>query len=84
MLALEALEKEPITFDKIIVDETQDLMIPDYLGLYDSVIKGGLKKVNGIFSVTTICEPSKIGTYASNQLQNCLKPEQIMQCLILR
>ena len=44
MLALDALEKAPVQFDKIIIDEAQDLMVPDYLELYDTVLKGGLKK----------------------------------------
>lgn len=58
MLALEALEKESVKFDKVIVDEAQDLMHPDYLDLYDSIIKGGLKKGQwyffGDFNLQTI------------------------------
>lgn len=57
-LALDALEKEQVEFDKIIIDEAQDLMNPDYLELFDTIIKGGLKKGEwyffGDFNLQTI------------------------------
>ncbi len=42
--ALEAIALEGVGFDKIILDEAQDLMTPEYLLVIDSLLKGGLKK----------------------------------------
>ncbi len=42
--ALLVLEEHPIKFTKIIIDEAQDLMTPDYLDVIDVLLEGGLKK----------------------------------------
>lgn len=44
LIALEALEKTEVHFDKIVVDEAQDLIVPDYLDIIDSVLKGGISR----------------------------------------
>lgn len=43
LLAIEALDKHPVLFDKIIIDEAQDILKPDYLDIIDILIKGGLQ-----------------------------------------
>ncbi len=42
--ALDAIILEGIKFDKIILDEAQDLMTPEYLLVLDSFLEGGLKR----------------------------------------
>lgn len=43
LMALEAIDRGEIEpFDKIIIDEGQDLMTPEYLDVFDSLLKGGL------------------------------------------
>ncbi len=42
--ALDAITLEGVKFDKIILDEAQDLMTPEYLLVIDSLLSGGLKK----------------------------------------
>lgn len=49
ILAIEELEKNPIQFDKIIIDEAQDLMRRDYIEIIDIILKGGLKSGNWFF-----------------------------------
>jgi hypothetical protein len=44
LIALEALEKNDIQFDKIVVDEAQDLIVSDYLEIMDLVLKGGITR----------------------------------------
>lgn len=44
LIALEALEKVDISFDKIVVDEAQDLLNSDYLDVMDMAIKGGISR----------------------------------------
>lgn len=42
LIALEAIEKKGIIFDKIVVDEAQDLLNSDYLDVMDLMLKGGI------------------------------------------
>lgn len=42
--ALEAIAIDGVKFDKIIIDEAQDLMTPEYLLVVDALLNGGLKK----------------------------------------
>lgn len=57
-LALEALEKENLMFDKIIIDEGQDLVNNSYIDIIDLILKDGLSKgkwcVFGDFEIQTI------------------------------
>ena len=48
-LALEAIELENAKFDKIVLDEAQDLIKEDYLLLLDALLVGGLKKGRWFF-----------------------------------
>ena len=48
-LALEAIELEGVKFDKIVLDEAQDLIKEDYLLLIDALLVGGLKKGKWFF-----------------------------------
>jgi archaellum biogenesis ATPase FlaH len=41
---LDALDKFPVEFDILIVDEAQDLIINGYLRVFNRILKGGLKK----------------------------------------
>ena len=49
ILALDAIELEGISFDKIVIDEAQDLMNENYLALIDALLVGGLKKGEWFF-----------------------------------
>lgn len=49
LLALEALEKCPKTFDYIIVDEFQDLFNENYLLVFDEILKNGFERGRWIF-----------------------------------
>ncbi|MBU3188333.1 PhoH family protein [Clostridium bowmanii] len=42
LIALEALEGKHINFDKIVVDEAQDLLNTNYLDIMDLILKGGI------------------------------------------
>ena len=44
LIALEALDKNEICYDKIIIDEAQDIMGTDSFEVLDSVLKGGLER----------------------------------------
>ena len=44
LLALDAISIENIKFDKIIIDEAQDLISDEYLLVIDSLLKNGIKK----------------------------------------
>lgn len=44
LMTLDALENEPIYFDKIIVDEAQDLLNTDYIDVFDIILKGGINR----------------------------------------
>lgn len=44
LIALEALEKKEMNFDKIVVDEAQDLLNSDYLNIMDLILKGGISR----------------------------------------
>ena len=48
-LALDYLEEHPVKFDKIIIDEAQDLLHGNYLFVIDALLEGGLKKGHWFF-----------------------------------
>lgn len=47
--ALDIIEQEGIYFDKIVIDEAQDLLKENYLLVIDAMLKGGLKKGKWFF-----------------------------------
>ena len=47
--ALDIIEQEQISFDKIVIDEAQDLLKENYLYVLDAMLKGGLKKGKWFF-----------------------------------
>ena len=49
ILALDAIELEGVQFDKIVLDEAQDLMNENYLAVIDALLVGGLKKGEWFF-----------------------------------
>ena len=49
MLALDAITIEGVKFDKIVIDEAQDLMTDEYLMVIDLLLEGGLKKGQWFF-----------------------------------
>lgn len=49
LLAVDAIAIENIKFDKIVIDEAQDLMTDEYLLVIDSLLEGGLKKGEWFF-----------------------------------
>lgn len=49
MLALDAITIEGVKFDKIVLDEAQDLMTDEYLMVIDLLLEGGLKKGEWFF-----------------------------------
>ena len=49
LLAIDAVNMEGIKFDKIILDEAQDLMMENYLLLIDTLLDKGLKKGEWFF-----------------------------------
>ena len=49
ILALDAIDMEGIKFDKIVLDEAQDLMNENYLSVIDALLVGGLKKGEWFF-----------------------------------
>lgn len=44
LIALEALEKLDLFFDKVVIDEAQDLLNSDYLDIIDSILKNGISR----------------------------------------
>ncbi len=48
-MALDYLAKNPVKFDKIILDEAQDLLHGNYLFVIDALLEGGLKKGQWFF-----------------------------------
>jgi hypothetical protein len=44
MMFFEAIEKNPIQFDKIIIDEAQDLITSEYLDVFNEILKNGLDR----------------------------------------
>ena len=48
-LALDYLAEHPVKFDKIIIDEAQDLLHGNYLFVIDALLDGGLKKGHWFF-----------------------------------
>jgi superfamily I DNA and RNA helicase len=48
-LALDYLAEHPVKFDKIILDEAQDLLHGNYLFVIDALLEGGLKKGHWFF-----------------------------------
>jgi len=44
IMALEALTNNGIMYDKIIIDEAQDLLTPDYLDIFDAILIGGIAR----------------------------------------
>jgi KaiC/GvpD/RAD55 family RecA-like ATPase len=44
IIAYRALESSGIYFDKIVVDEAQDLLVDDYLEVMDLILKGGISR----------------------------------------
>lgn len=48
-LALDYLAEHPVKFDKIIIDEAQDLLYGNYLFVIDALLNGGLKKGEWFF-----------------------------------
>lgn len=44
LLALEALDLSPVSYDKIVIDEAQDILGTDSFEVLDSVLKGGLER----------------------------------------
>ncbi len=49
LLAIDAIQLEGIKFDKIIIDEAQDLMTEEYLLVLDAMLKNGLKNGEWFF-----------------------------------
>lgn len=93
LLALEAIDSGQIRpFDKLIIDEGQDLITEEYLDVFDSLLKGGLSgglveiycdfEKQGIFSDLTPAEMIDIlnQRISFNKLQltiNCRNTKQI-------
>ena len=48
-LALEIIERDGVSFDKIVIDEAQDLLKENFLLVIDSMLNGGLKKGKWFF-----------------------------------
>lgn len=44
LMAMEAIESNDILFDKIVIDEVQDLLNPEYLDVLDMIVKNGLSR----------------------------------------
>ena len=49
LLAIDAITIEGVKFDKIVIDEAQDLMTDEYLLVIDALLNGGLKKGEWFF-----------------------------------
>ena len=49
LIALDAITIEGVKFDKIVLDEAQDLMTDEYLMVIDLLLEGGLKKGEWFF-----------------------------------
>lgn len=49
LLAVDAITIEGVKFDKIVIDEAQDLMTDEYLLVIDALLNGGLKKGEWFF-----------------------------------
>ena len=49
LYVLDIIEKEGISFDKIVIDEAQDLIKENYIIVIDALLKGGLKKGKWFF-----------------------------------
>ena len=44
LLAFEALENSEVHYDKIVLDEAQDLLVDDYLDVMELMLKGGISR----------------------------------------
>ncbi len=44
LIALDALDQVPVTYDKIIIDEAQDILGTDAFEVLDAVLKGGIER----------------------------------------
>jgi superfamily I DNA/RNA helicase len=96
---LKALEINPLgKFDRIIIDECQDLLIPGYLKIFDSLLKNGLKggqwcmlgdyKQQSVrkFSDTELDENLAVFTegnyFRQNLVTNCRNTKQISDKIV--
>ncbi len=74
LLALDAIALEGVKFDKIVLDEAQDLMSEEYLMVLDSLLEGGLKKGSwfffGDFDFQTIYNHDISGTKVMDLLED--------------
>ncbi len=74
LIALESLEKKQIYFDKIVIDEAQDLLNSDYLDVIDSILKGGINRgrwsMFGDFTMQAIYNKEETPEYMINLLEN--------------
>src|SRR5665647_3545909 len=73
LIALEALEKTSIIFDRIIIDEVQDLLNQDYLAVWDEILKNGISRgkrsMFGDFTRQAIFEESNDGNRMNDLLE---------------
>lgn len=74
ILALEAIELEGVRFEKIVLDEAQDLMNENYLAVIDALLVGGIKKGEwfffGDFNLQTIYNRGITYSAVSNMLED--------------
>lgn len=74
LAALSVLEQQPPEFDKIIIDEAQDLISENYLRIIDACLSRGLSRGHwsmfGDFSKQAIYSPGLTGEYLIEQLEN--------------
>jgi hypothetical protein len=70
LLALEALDANPIYYDKIVIDEAQDVLGTDSFDVLDIVLKGGLERgkwsIFGDFTRQAIYQNSE-------RVENCIE-----------
>jgi hypothetical protein len=66
-----ALEKAPIVFDKIIIDEYQDLLTPEYLKVFDKMLAKGISK--GKWCMLGDYAQQSVHTKTGDQLTNILE-----------
>ena len=73
LLAVDAIGLEGVKFDKIVIDEAQDLMTDEYLIVFDALLNGGLKKGEwfffGDFDLQTINNKEITGTKVVDLLE---------------
>jgi hypothetical protein len=71
LLVLEALNTHPVNLDKIIIDEAQDLIMDNYLDVFDTLVLKGISRGKWSF----------FGDFSRQSIYNDISPDSMMEML---